>query len=217
MDRRTETSSRSRSPAAALAVLGVALAASLVAGCGGGSSTQETAAAAAPTFSGAEASPPKTAPPLKLRNYEGQPVDLREYHGKAVLVTFIYTHCPDICPLIVSHMRTARALLGPRAKDMQIIAVSTDPRGDNPRTVAAFLKAHGMTGKMQYLIGSRAELGRVWKAWNIVAKPAKAGRDLVEHSALIYGIGADGKITTLYPANFRPAQLVHDVPLLARS
>ena len=43
---------------------------------------------------------------------------------------------------------------------------------------------------------------------------AEAGRDLVEHSALIYGIAADGKVTTLYPANFDPSQIVHDVPLL---
>src|SRR6478735_8916291 len=49
----------------------------------------------------------------------------------------------------------------------------------------------------------KAVLGRVWKDWNIVAKPAKAGRDLVEHSALIYGIGADGKVMTLYAANFK--------------
>jgi cytochrome oxidase Cu insertion factor (SCO1/SenC/PrrC family) len=67
---------------------------------------------------------------------------------------------------------------------------------------------------MQYLIGSPAELGKVWSDWNIVAKRAKTGRDLVEHSALIYGIAADGKITTLYPANFDPSQIVHDVPLL---
>lgn len=192
-----------------------------IAGCGGGGSAATAqrakdgaAAADESKYSGGEANPPKPAAPLRLRNYRGQTVDLSRYRGKAVLVTFIYTHCPDVCPLIVSHIRTALALLGPKADKLQVIAVSTDPRGDNPRTVAAFLKEHGMTGRMQYLIGSRAELGHVWKDWNIVAKPDKAGRDLVEHSALIYGIAADGKITTLYPANFRPAQLVHDVPLL---
>ena len=74
---------------------------------------------------------------------------------------------------------------------------------------------HEMTGRMDYLIGSRKQLGKVWKAWNIVVNPAKSGRDLVEHSALIYGISAGGKVTTLYPANFEPSQIVHDVPILA--
>jgi protein SCO1/2 len=196
---------------AGLALVVVALSLALaIAGCGGSSSADSSTVA----FSGAENSPPIPAPPLKLKNSLGKPVDLASYRGKAVLVTFIYTHCPDVCPLIVSHLKTAQAELGAKADDMQIVAVSTDPRGDTPKTVAAFLKAHGMAGKMQYLIGNRAELGHVWKTWNIVAKPDKAGRDLVEHSALIYGIGADGKITTLYPANFKPAQIVHDVPLL---
>lgn len=166
---------------------------------------------------GTEASPPQPAPALQLHNYLGESIDLSQYKGKAVLITFIYTHCPDTCPLIVSHIKTALALLGPKAKDVQVIAVSTDPRGDNRRTVTKFVDEHGMAGRMKYLIGSKAELGRVWKDWSIVARPAKAGRDLVEHSALIYGIGADGKVTTLYPANFKPAQLAHDVPLLAEA
>jgi protein SCO1 len=191
------------------------LALGALAGCGGSSQGQATAAGGESHFSGAKASPPQPEAPLQLDNYLGHPVTIASYKGKAVLVTFIYTHCPDVCPLIVSHIKTALALLGPKAKDVQVIAVSTDPRGDNRKTVAAFLKQHGMTGRMQYLIGTRSELGRVWKAWNIVAKPAKAGRDLVEHSALIYGIAADGKVTTLYPSNFHPSQLVHDVPLLA--
>jgi protein SCO1/2 len=195
----------------------VVLVAVLLCGCGGSgnSATAKSGAATAEgTYAGGEATPPKAAPALKLTNYLGEAVDLAEYKGKAVLVTFIYTHCPDICPLIVSHLKTAQAELGPEAKNLQIVAVSTDPAGDNPQTVAKFLRDHGMTGKIQYLIGSPAELGKVWTDWNIVAKRAKTGRDLVEHSALIYGIAADGKITTLYPANFDPSQIVHDVPLL---
>jgi protein SCO1 len=216
------TQVRAKTPffaAAALAVLALAL---VAAGCGG-SGGETTAQQGVPKgqtavdnskYSGGEATPPKAAPELKLNNYLGEPVDLAEFKGKAVLVTFIYDHCPDICPLIVSHLKTAQAELGSKADDMQIVAVSTDPQGDTPKTVAKFLDEHEMTGKMQYLIGSPKELEHVWTDWNIVAKRAKTGRDLVEHSALIYGIGADGKITTLYPANFDPSQIVHDVPLL---
>jgi protein SCO1/2 len=210
-------------------VLTLAILVGLVAilgGCGGGGSSAGSAGSTTTgvpkgqtavdnsNYSGGEASPPQTAPELKLKNSLGEPVDLSKYKGKAVLLTFIYTHCPDVCPLIVSHLKTAQAELGAQAKNLQIVAVSTDPRGDTPKTVAAFLKAHGMTGQMQYLIGNRKELGHVWTDWNIVVNPAKSGRDLVEHSALIYGIAANGKVTTLYPANFSPSQIVHDVPLL---
>jgi protein SCO1/2 len=204
---------------ALLAIVAVAIASS---GCGDTASSAGDqrgvpagqAKGESANYAGAAATPPKAAPSLRLSDSLGHPVDLAQYRGKAVLLTFIYTHCPDVCPLIVSHLKTAQAELGAKARGLQIVAVSTDPRGDTPRTVAAFLRAHGMTGRMQYLIGSRKELGRAWKNWNIVAKPDKAGRDLVEHSALVYGIAADGKVTTLYPANFKPSQIVHDVPLL---
>lgn len=47
----------------------------------------------------------------------------------------------------------------------------------------------------------------------VVAQPDKADPDLVEHSALICGIAADGDVATLQPSDFNPAQIVHDVPV----
>ena len=191
------------------------------AGCGGSSSDPGTSSVAAPNggYAGAVATPAKPAPPLKLKNSLGQPVNLQQYRGKAVLVTFIYDHCPDVCPLIVSNLHTAQNELGPEAKNLQIVAVSVDPKGDTPKTVKAFLTAHQMTGRMQYLIGSRPQLENVWSDWGIVSKssPTAKNPDAVEHSAEILGISGSGKITTLYSANFKPAQVVHDVPRLAAS
>ncbi|HMA27131.1 MAG TPA: SCO family protein [Solirubrobacterales bacterium] len=212
-----------KSLAPALVAAGATIA--LLVGCGGSggaapsgqtaiSADQSTSGA---KFAGIAAVPSKPAPPLALKDSLGRPINLDQYRGKAVFITFIYDHCPDTCPLIVGNLHTALARLGPAAKKVQLVAVSVDPRGDTPRTVRAFLQAHGMTGRIEYLLGSRPQLENVWRAWNIVSKsgPAKAGPAAVEHSALIYGISASGKITTLYPSNFRPGQIVHDVPILA--
>ena len=79
---------------------------------------------------------------------------LSQFRGKAVLLTFIYDHCPDVCPLIVSNLHNALVKLGPEASKVQIVAVSVDPKGDTPATVKHFIAVHEMTGKMQYLIGS---------------------------------------------------------------
>ncbi|MGE5635333.1 MAG: SCO family protein [Nocardioidaceae bacterium] len=225
-------------PSRQLAVAALAAALALGAGCGDSSSdgaastshdraatmresstpAKTTATSPKTEFAGGVVTPPFPARPLELRNYDGRRVNLADYKGKAaVLVTFIYTNCPDICPLIVGNLRTAQAMLGRRARKLRIVAVSADPRGDDPRSVAAFLRQHEMTGRMDYLIGSRRQLGRVWKEWGIVAKPDKAHPDLVEHSAQIYGIGASGKVLTLYPANFKPADIAHDAPRLAAS
>jgi protein SCO1/2 len=57
-------------------------------------------------------------------------------------VTFLYTHCPDVCPLIASNLRVAQNLMGSKvASRAQIVAVSVDPRGDDRQTVAAFGRA----------------------------------------------------------------------------
>ena len=89
----------------------LALAAALLAGCGSSSKKAQSPPPAKTTFSGGEVTPPKPAPPLSLRDQDGHTVSLAAHRGKFVLVTFLYTHCPDICPLIAQNLNAAvRAL-----------------------------------------------------------------------------------------------------------
>jgi protein SCO1/2 len=163
-------------------------------------------------------SPATQAPPIALHNYLGQPVNIDQYRGKALLVTFLYTNCPDICPLITSNLRVAQNLMGAKtASKVQIIAVSVDPKGDTSKAVASFLARHEMTGRMQYLTGNAHELARVWKAWGVGSERDASQPQFINHSGLIYGITASGKRTTLYSASFKPADIAHDVPLLAEN
>jgi protein SCO1/2 len=162
-------------------------------------------------YRGSLALPVRPAPATRLADQRGVPVDLARYRGRAVLVTFLYARCPDVCPLIASKLRAVKA----RAPRVQLVAISVDPRGDTPRTVAAFLRAHGLTGKMEYLLGSAGALGRVWAAWQVGSQRDSGHPELVAHSALVYGITASGRLTTVYPADFDPADAAHDVPRLA--
>jgi protein SCO1/2 len=186
--------------------------------CGASSSpTRATTAqphVSAPSFDGPTLSTPAAEPPLALRDTLGHGVDISSYRGKAVLVTFIYTHCPDVCPLITANLHNALGLLGPQAAKVQIIAVSTDPRGDTRAAVSAFLARHAMTGRMEYLVGTRAALTPVWRAWGVSATNPTAN-DQVNHTAAVYGISGSGRVMTLYASNFKPSDIAHDVPLLA--
>lgn len=173
-------------------------------------------ASSMPDYEGAVATPPKQAPELTLDDSTGKPFDISEHRGKVVMLTWLYVNCPDICPLIVSNFKVAQNKLGARAKDVVFVAVSTDPERDRPKAVNKFLEARGMDGRMQYLVGGNSKLSKVWKTWGIVAEPAASNPELIEHASPIYGIAASGKITTLYPADFKPDQIVHDVPLLAQ-
>ncbi|HWX75350.1 MAG TPA: SCO family protein, partial [Solirubrobacteraceae bacterium] len=101
----------------------------LASGCSSASSPGSAHAATGAFHAAGVLSPPRAAPALQLRNYLGQQVNLDSYRGKAVLITFIYTHCPDVCPLITSNLRVAQNVMGPAlAAKTQIIAVSVDPR-----------------------------------------------------------------------------------------
>lgn len=167
-------------------------------------------------FDGGVLSPPEPTPPLALRNYLGQPVNIDSYRGKAVLVTFLYTNCPDVCPLITSNLRVALNMMGSKlASKVQVIAVSVDPKGDTPKAVAAFLARHEMTGRMQYLIGSAKELAKVWTAWGVGSARDAEQPQFIDHTALVYGISAAGKRVVLYPSSFEPQEIAHDAPLLA--
>jgi protein SCO1 len=153
-------------------------------------------------------------PQFALRDSLGRLVSLSQFRGKAVLLTFIYDHCPDTCPLIVANLHTALLRLGSAASKLQILAVSVDPSGDTPATVRAFLAAHEMTGRMEYLIGTSRELAPVWQAYGVQVQASPAQRE-VGHSAFLYGITGRGSVLVLYPPTFDPAWIAHDAPLLA--
>jgi protein SCO1 len=199
------------------AILAVATVAFVLLDGGGSELPNGAKAASAAGFQGEVLKPRLPAPETTLPNYTGQPVSLGSLRGKPLLVTFLYTHCPDVCPLIASNLGVALKELGPKASDrVNIVAISVDPKGDTPATVAKFLSDRDMSGKMDYLIGDASQLGPVWESWNVGSEADATNPEFVAHSALVYGVSSSGKLVTIYPANFKPSQIVHDLPKLAR-
>jgi protein SCO1 len=198
-----------------VAILAVATGAFLLFGGSDSELPNGAKAASAAGFEGETLSPRLPAPETTLSNYDGTRVSLGEMRGKPLLVTFLYTHCPDVCPLIASHLGLALKELGPKANDVHVVAISVDPKGDTPQTVRKFLADRDLVGKMDYLIGDTHELAKVWEAWNVGSEAEASNPELVAHTALVYGVSSSGKLTTIYPANFKPSQIVHDLPKLA--
>jgi protein SCO1 len=198
------------------AFLAVGLACIAVAGCGSSHSQPRTVdpLSKLDVKLQAPAQLRRATPQFALRDSLGRIVHLSQFRGKAVVLTFIYDHCPDVCPLIVSNLHNALLKLGPAASKLQIIAVSVDPRGDTPTTIRAFLAAHEMTGRMEYLIGTFRQLAPVWRAYGVEVLASPEKRE-VSHSAFLYGITGRASVLVLYPPTFDPAWIAHDAPLLA--
>ena len=70
------------------------------------------------------------APLFSLRNHLDVPKSLDDYTGDVVLVSFLYTHCPDLCPAITGHLRTAHELLLDDATRVDFVVISVDPERD---------------------------------------------------------------------------------------
>ena len=67
------------------------------------------------------------APDFSLRDQDGRRVTMREYRGRTVVVTFLYSHCKDTCPVEAQQIKGALDDLG---HDVPVVAVSVDPGGD---------------------------------------------------------------------------------------
>jgi protein SCO1/2 len=159
--------------------------------------------------------PTRPAPKLALHNYTGQPVSLATMRGTPVLVTFVYTHCPDVCPLIVATLAAAERQLRSQHTPVRIVAVTVDPKRDTPTAIRKFLAARGALGRMDYLLGTRPQLLHTWQAWD-VGVTIDRKQVTVGHSSVVYGVTAGGRLAVVYPSNLTPGEIVHDVPQLAR-
>jgi len=83
--------------------------------------------------------PVKAAPSVELTDQNGQPFDLSELQGSAVLLFFGFTHCPDICPTTLAQLAAARSALEERADDVKVVFVTIDPERDTAERLADYL------------------------------------------------------------------------------
>lgn len=192
-----------------------ALVLGLLAGCGGGSGSSTHSAATLPAVPGADAVPAKAAPPLDLTDQYGKKIDLANLKGHSVMVAFLYTHCTDLCPIVAGKVHTAFAQIPPGERPL-FFAVSVDPAHDSPGSAAYFNKRHRTAGEIDWLLGSRAELEKVWKAWDVKPEHTAADPEEIEHGAEIFAIDPQGQIRALYPPTFKPEKLAEGTQTLAK-
>jgi protein SCO1/2 len=142
-----------------------------------------------------------------LRDQDGRRATLAAYRGRPVIVTFMYSTCKDTCPLMADQIRGALDELG---YDVPTLAVSVDPAGDTPLNTKRFLARHGLTGRARFLLGTRAQLTPVWRAYGI-----RPQTNSDAHSAYVVLIDKRGRQRVAFPASeLTPEGLAHDLKAL---
>lgn len=160
-------------------------------------------------FDGALLPPGVRAPDFSLRDQNGKRVTMRQYRGRPVVVTFLYSHCRDTCPVEAQQIKGA---LDDLAHPVPVLAISVDPPGDTPKSVKHFNREQGVTGRIRWVLGSEGQLSRLWKAFAILPQS-----DQQEHMARIVLIDRNGTQRVGYPAQqTTPERLAHDLRLLQK-
>ena len=142
---------------------------------------------------------------FELRDQNGRAVSLRDFRGRVVVLTFLYTTCRDTCPLTATQIRGA---LDDLDHEVPALAVSVDPANDTPQRARRFLFSRGLGGgRMRFLLGSRAQLEPVWRAYGI-----RPQGEAFDHSAYVLLIDRRGRQRVGFPvAQLTPEGLVHDI------
>lgn len=157
------------------------------------------------------------APDFHLRDRSGQGYSLDQFRGKVIILTFLYTSCPDYCPLTAELLRHADEAAG-HPKNVVYLAVSVDPVGDTPANIATFEQTHHLDDlgdRWHYLVGDRAELLAVWRGYYIgVTAGQKPGE--TDHTSVVYFIDKSGERRVVTELDVPAEQIARNVLLLAR-
>jgi protein SCO1/2 len=158
----------------------------------------------------------KPAPGFRLADALGGTLDSRSLRGRPYLLTFLFTDCRDVCPLIGREIGQALQLLGPRSSEVAAVAVTVDPEGDTSRAVRTWLRKQRLPANFHYLIGNRRRLEPVWRAY--FAAPQPAGTEESRHTASIWVTDARGRLRAKFSGGVpvRPRDIAHDLGLLVR-
>jgi cytochrome oxidase Cu insertion factor (SCO1/SenC/PrrC family)/thiol-disulfide isomerase/thioredoxin len=137
----------------------------------------------------------RTAPGFTLTDQFGQPVSLRSFRGKVVLLAFTDSECTTICPLTTNAMLEAKRMLGAAGKQVELLGIDANPKSTALQDVLSYSQLHGLLHDWHFLTGSLPQLEQVWKAYGIQAA-IRAGE--ITHTPALYVIDPRGRLVKLY-------------------
>lgn len=167
----------------------------------------ETVSSSAPYFDMQVNQP---APDFSLTNQDGQPVSLSDLRGSFVLLDFIYTSCPDVCPLMTANFRRVQDEMGDRlGKGVYFVSITLDPDYDTPAVLKSYATAFqaNLSG-WHFLTGDGAQIAAVAAAYQQTYE--KVGERDIDHTALTVLIDPSGRERHRYWGTGFPPGLIAD-------
>jgi protein SCO1/2 len=152
------------------------------------------------------------APPFTLTSQEDMPVALADLRGKVVALAFIYTGCPDICPMLTQRMVDVQDALGAAfGAKIAFVSITLDPERDTPEVLKDYAQFWGAKlDGWAFLTGSLEAVRDVTRRYGVFFAKKEDGS--VEHSQLTTLVDAEGQIRVQYlGARFDPEEFRRDL------
>jgi len=160
-----------------------------------------------PRFKGTDITGADYGKSLELTDHTGRPRRLEDFRGKAVVVFFGFTHCPDVCPTTLAEVSQVMQALGPDAQRVQVLFVTVDPERDTKEVLAKYVTA--FDPRFLGLYGDAAATQRAAKEFKVYYEKRKAGDSYsVDHSGQTYVIDPQGRLRLFE----RPERIAADLP-----
>lgn len=150
--------------------------------------------------------------PFTLRDQEGRARSLDEFRGSLVLLYFGYMHCPDVCPTDLQEIGAAIDALGTQGDRVTPIFITIDPERDTSQALASYVPSFhprllGLTGELE-------DIRRIATSYKVSFKKVDDPRStqyVMDHSAFIYLLGADGKYLGFFPPGTKSDRILEVV------
>jgi len=187
------------------ALLGAIAALLLLASCG----------ARAPTFESSDVTGSSFGHDFTLKDPSGTTRTLADFRGKAVVVFFGYTQCPDVCPTTLATLATAMKMLGRDADRVQVLFITIDPDRDTPALLREYVPA--FDSRFLGLYGDADATARTAKEFKVIYQKVPGptpGSYTMDHSAGSYVFDPKGRLR-LFVSNGQGADVfAHDIRVL---
>ena len=163
-------------------------------------------------FYGIPVNPMVTAPVDGLVRDDGSTFSIGAQRGRASLVFFGYTNCPDVCPTTLADWKQVKAALGGAASKVNFIFVTIDPATDTPEVVGQYIAR--FDSSFVGLSGSPAQIDAVSKAFGVSAfadGTLDSGHTAMAHPSRVYLVDTEGRVRYVYPPGLKPEEIAADV------
>ncbi len=139
--------------------------------------------------------------PFSLTDQNGRTVTDQDLKGRPFLVFFGFTHCPDICPTTMFEISEILRKLGPDGDRMRAVFITVDPERDTPAALKDYVSS--FDPRVVALTGDEAAIAAVAKSYRAFYRrvPLKEGGYTMDHLAIVYLMGKDGRFVTRFHLN----------------